>query len=178
MSVQSGREADAETRRGNQGELISLACALVLLVIMFAMKWYGVVGIPRGAERSAGSSAENAWQGLTGLRWLLLLTILVAIGAVVLHASQRSHGAQTDSGGIVAALGTLSAALLAYRVLIELPAPSSVVDAKLGGYLGMLAAVGVALGGYRSLQEERAFSATSRSEHGVPTGLPSPTPPR
>ena len=108
------------------GALVSATSALALLVIMFAMEWYGVAGVPDpSAVRPAVSTAENGWHGLTVTRWVLLATIVASIGAVVLHASQRQHGNKTDTSLIVAALGALSSVLLIYRVLIVLPAASA-----------------------------------------------------
>ena len=43
------------------------------------------------------------------LRWLMLLTIVVAVGSLLLHVTQRSHGARTDTSLLVAALGALNA---------------------------------------------------------------------
>ena len=142
--------------RVHSGELISVTSALLLLPLMFAVAWYGVVALPGPTGRSGITTAENAWHGLTFVRWLMLLTIAVTLGSVILHASQRSHGARTDTSLAITALGTVTAALLIYRVLIDLPDPKSVVDAKIGAYLGMLAAIGIALGGYESIREERA----------------------
>jgi hypothetical protein len=145
----SGRRARIHT-----GELISAASALALLPIMFLLEWYGTVGLPR-SRRSGLETAENAWRGLTYSRWLMLLAIGVALGSVALHASQRRHGTRTDTSRVVAAVGTLTVALLAYRVLISLPDPTSVVDIKIGAYLGLLAALGIALGGWDSVREWR-----------------------
>jgi hypothetical protein len=139
------------------GALVSATSALALLAIMFATKWYGVAGVPDpSAVRPAVSTAENAWHGLTVTRWVLLATIVASVGAVVLHASQREHGNKTDTSLIVAALGALSAILLIYRVLIVLPAPTRVVDQKLGAFLGLLCALGIAWGGYEAIREQRA----------------------
>jgi hypothetical protein len=137
------------------GELISAASALVLAAIMFGLEWFGAVGLPR-SRRSGIETAENAWRVLTGTRWFMLAAIAVALGSVVLHATQRSHGTKTDTSLAVATVGTVTAALLAYRVLIDLPDSSSVVDIKIGAYLGLLAAGGIALGGWDSVREERA----------------------
>src|ERR1700753_2802675 len=139
------------------GALVSATSALALLVIMFAMKWYGVAGVPDpSAVRPAVSSAENGWHGLTLTRWVLLAAITASAGAVVLHASQRRHGNKTDTSLIVATLGVLSAVLLIYRVLIVLPAGNRVVDQKLGAFLGLLCALGIAWGGYEAIREQRA----------------------
>ena len=142
---------------------------------MFALKWFGLEVTPGpAAARSAISTAENAWAGLTDLRWLMLITIAAALGSIVLHASQRSHGTKTDTSGVIAGLGTLTAALLAYRVLIDLPSPNQVVDQKIGAYLGLLAAVTIALGGWESMGEERARErfrlARSRARNRVAPG--------
>jgi hypothetical protein len=83
----------------------------------------------------------------------------------VLHATQRSHGKKTDTSLPVAALGTLTAVLLAFRVLIDLPSPDRVVDQKLGAYLGLLAAVAIAYGGYESIREQRARVRAAMYRH-------------
>ena len=58
--------------------------------------------------------------------------------------------------GGLAALGALSAVLLVYRVLIVLPSPTRVIDQKLGAFLGLLCALGIAWGGYEAIREQRA----------------------
>jgi hypothetical protein len=156
--------APARVPRIRVGALVSATSALALLVIMFAMEWYGVAGVPDpSAVRPAVSTAENGWHGLTVTRWVLLATIVAAIGAVVLHASQRAHGNKTDTSLIVAALGALSAVLLVYRVLIVLPTPTRVIDQKLGAFLGLLCALGIAWGGYEAIREQRARVRASGS---------------
>jgi hypothetical protein len=139
------------------GELTSSASAVLLLVVLFATEWYGVAGVPDpSAARTAISGAESGWTGLSLIRWVVLVTALVAIGSVVLHASQRRHGTKTDTSRLVAGLGSLTSLLLIYRVLIVLPAGAKVIDQKLGALLGLACALGVALGGYQSIAEQQA----------------------
>jgi hypothetical protein len=147
------------------GELISFLSALMLLPIMFLLDWYGVLGLPLRARRSGITTAENAWRVLTELRWLMLLAILAGLGSVMLHVSQRKHGTKTDTSLVVTAVGTLTAALVGYRVLIDLPNSSSVVDVKIGAYLGLLCTIGIAIGGYESMRQvrERAARVVQRS---------------
>jgi hypothetical protein len=142
--------------RLRQGALITAGSALVLLIVMFATKWYGVDEIPgRVATRTQITHAANAWNSLSIVRWLMLATIVVAVGSVLLHGSQRSHGSKTNTGALVALLGSITAVVLIYRVLIDLPSAGSVVDQKLGAIIGVIAAVGIAIGGYESMLEER-----------------------
>ncbi|MDQ6745252.1 MAG: hypothetical protein M3Z27_04435 [Actinomycetota bacterium] len=140
--------------RIHTGELISTTSALLLATLMLLFDWYGAVGAS-GPERSAPTTVENAWSALPVTRWVLVATILIAVGTTVVHATQRAHGARTDTGLPVALAGTLTGLLLGYRVLIDPPNPSAVLDVKLGGYLGLLAAVSIALGGFESVREER-----------------------
>ena len=128
--------------RLRQGALISAGSALVLLIVMFATKWYGVDEIPgRVATRTQVTHAANAWHALSIVRWLMLATIIVAVGTVLLHGSQRSHGTKTNTGPLVAVLGSITAAVVIYRVLIVLPSAGSVVDQKFGAIIGVLAAI-------------------------------------
>jgi hypothetical protein len=148
-----------------RGELASAISALLLLALMFATKWYGVAGVPDpSAARPAVSTAEDAWNGLTTVRWVMLATILAALGSVVLHASQRRHGARTDTSRVLLGLGSLTFVLLLYRVLIDLPQPDRVIDQKLGAVLGLACALGIALGGVQSVDEQRRFGR-SPPEH-------------
>lgn len=134
--------------------------ALVLLILMFATKWFGVAGVvDPSAARPAVSTSEDAWSGLTDLRWLMLLTILVALGSVALHASQRAHGSRTDTSWVVCGLGSVTALLLAYRVLVHLPQPDRVLDQKLGAVLGLICALGIAIGGLESVTEQQLRAA-------------------
>jgi hypothetical protein len=139
-----------------RGAVLSSASAIALLIVMFLFKWYGVAGVPDpSAARPAVSTAENGWNGLPVVRWVMLAAILVTLGSLVLRASQRSHGTKTDTSRIVAAVGALASILLTYRVLISLPAADQVLDQKLGAFLGLLCAFGIALGGRESVRERR-----------------------
>ncbi len=138
------------------GEAISAASALLLLICMFALRWFGTVGLPGRLTGAGLLSAEDAWNGMTILRWAMLASIAVALGGLALHVSQSGHGAKTNTGALTLAVAGPTAVLVAVRVLIDLPSPATVVDRKLGGYLGVLLSLGLALGAWRTLQEERA----------------------
>jgi hypothetical protein len=157
---QPGETVTPRRRRLGTGELISTGAALILLVLMFATNWYGVAGVPDpSAARPAISSAIDAWVALPLVRWLMLATILVAVGTVLLHLSQRSHGSQTDTSRLVTGLGALTTLALAYRVLIALPSADRVIDQKLGALLGLGCAVAITLGGRQSMLEAKTPAA-------------------
>jgi hypothetical protein len=144
------------------GEMLSAASALALLVSMFVLGWYGTVGPPRGPEGSGLSSAENAWHGLTVLRWLMLLTIVAVLGSLVLHARRCSRPRPLETAWVFVSLAGLTTAGLIFRVLIDPPTPSSVVDVKLGGYLGLISGVGILIGALDALRGELALRAAHR----------------
>jgi hypothetical protein len=147
--------------RPGTGELVGAGCALALLILLFATAWYGVAGVPDPTyARPAVSGTESGWDGLTVVRWVIVLTAVVAVGAVALRISQREHGRQTDASRLVTALGLLCTALLVYRVLIVLPSPDKVIDQKLGALLGLACALGIALGGHESTVKLRGQPPT------------------
>jgi len=156
-----------ETASDRRGELISAVSALALLVLMFGFAWYGTAGVPgRSSTQAAASGAENAWDALHIVRWLMLATIVAAVGSVAVHLNQRGHGTQTETGAAITLLAAVTAALLTYRVLIALPSPNVVVDQKLGAVLGVLCALGIAVGGFESMRVERARARRSRGRAG------------
>jgi hypothetical protein len=172
MAEQPAPSAEEHTpRRAEPGELISALSALVLFVLMFAAKWYGVDQLPGTTSGFERVTSENAWDALTLLRWLMLLTIVVAIGALVLHATQSAHGTTTDTSGLITGLGTVTAILLIYRVLIDLPSANQVVDQKLGAMLGLLAALGIVFGGHASMRARRLKPRTDHRSRSQKTGV-------
>jgi hypothetical protein len=152
-------------RSVNTGELLSAVCAFALLLTMFLVEWYGVDRIPSRASETSGTiGAENAWHSLSLVRWVMLLTILVALGAVAPHARRRSDRAKGTTRLAVTVLGVVTSVLLVYRVLIVLPSAGEIVDQKLGALIGLVAAIGIALGGYESIRQDRASTNPPTSE--------------
>jgi hypothetical protein len=143
--------------------MISAGCALALLILLLATAWYGVAGVPDPTyARPAVSGTETGWGALPVVRWVIVVTAIVAVGTVVLRISQREHGRQTDASRLVTTLGLICSALLIYRVLIVLPSSDKVLDQKLGALLGLACALGIALGGHESIVERRSRPATIR----------------
>jgi len=143
------------------GDLLAAGCALALLAVMFAFAWYGIVGLPgRAGGRVVWS--EDAWHGLTVIRWVMLTTIATALGAALIHWRQRDHGARTSTGPLVGGLGLLTTVLLIFRVLLDPPSANDVVDQKLGAVLGLACALGIALGGRVSWRAERLPGSPQR----------------
>ncbi len=153
-------EAAVATQTGSEltrGEMISALSALALLVLMFGFAWYGVDGVPgRPGSSGALSGTENAWDGLSTIRWLMLLTILLALAAPAIHVRRPSRQAVAGVRVALLAAGMLTAALTTVRVVISLPSANRVVDQKLGAVLGVIAAFGIAYGGYEAVREQRA----------------------
>jgi hypothetical protein len=148
-----------------RGELISAASALALLALMFGVAWYGVDRIPgAAATSSAAATSENAWDALALIRWLMLLTALVALGAVAVHARRPGRVTVARFRLALLALSTLTAVAVIFRVLLVLPSPDRVPDQKLGAVLGTIAALGIAFGAYEAVREQRArlFGALGR----------------
>lgn len=117
--------------------------------------------------RPGGAGAENAWHALTVVRWVMLLTILVAVGAAAIHSRHPPRIAVALARLGVAFLGTLTAVLVAVRVLIALPSPGSVVDQKLGAIFGLIAAFAIAFGGNDAIREQRDRAGAARPGESV-----------
>jgi hypothetical protein len=139
------------------GEIVAAVSALALFVVMFG-SWYGLGGGPtveRLIARGGVDTTFNAWQSFDVLDVYLLVTILVAVMLAVLTASQRSSALPVAAGVITTVLGLLASLLVVIR-LLDQPGDNEFIDVKLGAYLGLLAALGVAIGGFLSMRDEGA----------------------
>ena len=134
--------------RLRRGELIVGASAAVLLVSMFAVDWYGPSG-PLELPRSV-----NAWQGLSNLRWLLLLTVAAGWTLVALQGMRRAPALPVSVNVLLIVLSLVTALALVYRVLVNPPGPNSLIDQKAGAYVGLASLIVLLYGSYRSLRQE------------------------
>jgi hypothetical protein len=142
--------------RLSRGELIAGASGLVLLVALF-LPWYGVDVNVAGFSASESGSA---WEVFSGIDIVLFLVALVAVGAPI----ARQAGVLPDDlpvGLIVTAAGALALLLVLFRI-VDVPGPDVpdiVGDAvdygrRFGLFVGLVAAAGIAYGGYSSMTEE------------------------
>jgi hypothetical protein len=132
---------DFDASRLRRGEWLAGASAVLLAIFLVGGKWYG------GAGRTGGSL--TGWQALTDLRWLLLVTIVAAVGLVFTQATRRAPALPVTMSLVVMLLGIVTVVALIIRVLID-PPPNE----QAGAYLGLLSAIGIMVGGYLSLRQE------------------------
>jgi hypothetical protein len=147
--------------RLTQGEKIAAVSGVALILIMFIFKWFGleVSGSTGGFAFSAGGS-ENAWGSYGFIDIVLFITVAAAIGLALISASQTEVGLPVAASAIVAGLGILSVVLIVISI-ISPPDFGADIDGtgidqtrKIGVWLGLIAAVGIAYGGWRAMQEE------------------------
>lgn len=166
----------------NTGEKVAGVSAVLLFVFMF-FDWFGVeLSGPGGSSGTIPGSGGSAWDALDFIPIVLVVTIVVALVNAFLRLSDSEYEPPVSMNVAVAVLGGLSVLLILFRI-ISPPDFGSFggisVDAtlQLGIFLGLLAAVGVAFGGYRGMQEEgTTFGGTADKLSGGGTP-PSPPPP-
>jgi hypothetical protein len=142
--------------RLTQGEKIAGVSGIALFLIMFIFSWYGVeVG-----GQSVPDTGANAWEAFSFIDIVLFVTVVAAIGLVLISASQTEVGLPVAASAVVAGLGILSVVLIIISIIsppdfgVDLSGTGIDHTRKIGVWLGLIAAVGVAYGGWRAMQEE------------------------
>lgn len=144
------------------GERIAALSALALLGFSF-LDWYGAE--PAGEAHFPTSAGGSAWQTLGPILVVLMATVAAALATAALRVARSKWRPAVPMNALVAVLGGLSALLILFRILVP-PGLGDVggisLDATLsaGAFLSLLAACGVAYGGYRALGEEGNSFAT------------------
>ena len=139
--------------RLSQGQIIAAVGGIALLVAMF-LPWIGIsgpslpAGVPGGVETS---SSENIWKG-SSLDIYLLITGVVAILPALLALTDSAAEFSFVSAATLL-LGTVAVILVIAFLTVDLP---NGADRKIGAYVGLGAAVVIAVGGFRAMQEEVA----------------------
>jgi multidrug transporter EmrE-like cation transporter len=171
-----------EFSRVRAGELIAGISGVALFIIMF-LPWFGVpeaaeelieqlggVGAVEGADTTA-----NAWESFDFIDIVLLLAVIAGVGLAVLAAAQSSVQLPVAASAITAALGILGTLLVIYRILD----PPSEASRKIGLFLGLIAVVGITIGGWLAMQEEGTTfgGEADRLGGGAAPGAGPPPPP-
>jgi hypothetical protein len=99
---------------------------------------------------------------LTGVRWLVLITVLLAFAAVAVHVPGSTRQAVAGVRLALLVLAGVTALVLVVRVLIDLPSPDRVVDQKLGAVMGLISGFGVVYGAAEAIREQRSRLAPGR----------------
>jgi hypothetical protein len=132
---------------------------VALFVLMF-VTWYGseVTGQTEGIPFGGTGTGGNAWQSLNVIPLFLMLAIAVAVGAALLRLSGSDWKPAVPADAAVAVLGGLATLLILFRI-VDPPGFGSFggisVEAtlKVGVFLALAAALGIAYGGYRAMRE-------------------------
>jgi hypothetical protein len=149
--------------RLSMGQIIAALAAAALLVTTF-LDWTGAGGVgpssvtvPGGGSVSVpggGGVTYNLWE-IPGsvLDVYLLITAVVALVPALLALTDSAEEFSFVSAATFV-LGVVAVLLIVAFLTVDFPGHGA--ERKIGAWLGLAAAVGVAIGGFRSMQEEVA----------------------
>ncbi|MDX6601045.1 MAG: hypothetical protein QOF13_247 [Solirubrobacterales bacterium] len=174
------------------GEKIAGGSAILLFIFMFFFDWFGVkVSGVNGFSGTISGEGGSAWDALEFIRFVLLLTVIGALVLVGLRLSDSTYEPPVPLSTAVTVLGAISVLLILFRI-VDPPSFGSFggvsVDAtlSLGIFLGLIAAGGIAYGGYSTMREEgitfgdaadRLSGGGGSSPQPPPASTPPPPPP-
>ncbi len=158
-----------DTSKVSFGEMVAGVSGALLLVFMVALDWWGYDISGGGDQVSSGGSA---FQWLSFLDIILALIALIAIGVAVARATDSMPSElPAPPGLIVAGAGALAVLIILFRILVPGDGPAGDlgdlidIDAtrKIGAFLGLLAAGGIAYGGWTAMNERASGQAPPAS---------------
>ncbi|MEX1140918.1 MAG: hypothetical protein WD399_03640 [Thermoleophilaceae bacterium] len=146
-----------DTTRVGLGETIAAASAIALFIFMF-LPWYGVDSV--GGVGVGGFGADlSAWEAFSFIDILLLAVVAVVVGLVVAQAADATPELPQPAATIIAAAGGVAVLLILFRLIFAPGVDAGAIDVdvdlgrKIGLFLGLLAAAGIAYGGWRAMGE-------------------------
>jgi hypothetical protein len=164
------------------GEKIAGGSAIALFIFMF-INWFGaeVSGVS-GFSGSVSGEAGNAWDTLDFIPIVLLVTVIAALVMAGLRLADSAYEPPVPMSTLVTVLGVISVLLILFRI-VDPPTFASFggvsVDATLsvGIFLGLIAAGGIAYGGYSTMREEGITFGDTADRLSSGGSTPPPPPP-
>jgi hypothetical protein len=118
----------------------------------------------------SSSYSIDGWHAFQNSRWIWIITIIVALGAVAIASGALELKSPVQLGVLVAGLGALSTLTILYRIVHHPTASASFgsfhasVGIKIGIWLGLIAAAAITYGGYLAMQDEGTSLADVRDQ--------------
>ncbi len=131
-------------RRVRIGEIVAGVAGVVLLLSLF-LEWYTVRGRAEGL---------TAWSAFSFVDLLVCLVALLGIALAVSQVVGRGPALPVAIGVITSTLGLAATLLVLYRILNQ-PGPNDAIGVGAGAWVGLAACLGVFLGAWLSLSDER-----------------------
>jgi hypothetical protein len=128
--------------RLRRGEAVAGLSGGALLVILFALSWF---------QDGSSGTPSTGWAGLPVLRWLILVTSAAALALAVTQATRRAPAIPVMLSVFVTVLGAVTTVALILRLA------TTGSSLQVGAWLGLLASIGVTVGGFSSLRQEDAW---------------------
>jgi hypothetical protein len=168
--------------RLSPGEKIASISAILLFVFMF-FDWFGVeVSGVGGFSGSVPGAGGSAWDALDFIPIVLVITVIAALVMAGLRLTDSAAEPPIPMSTIVTVLGALSVLLILFRI-VDPPSFGSYggvsIDATLdlGIFLGLIAAGGIAFGGYSTMKEEGVTFGDTADRLSSGGGAPPPSHP-
>lgn len=135
------------------GEKIVAASAVALFISLF-FPWYGLSAASGGLDLS---DTANAWEALRDIDILLFLCAVMMAGIVVARLAGGLPELPVSPGQVLFAVGAFAFLLVLYR-FIDIPTPDVLpaqghLSREWGVFVALVAAGGMAYGGFRATQE-------------------------
>jgi hypothetical protein len=159
--------------------------SIVFFISLVGLHWL-TASENSGAGTEEGSPVtisigDSGWKAFTSLRWLWLITIIVALLMVGMTLVQKKIKLPTQRGVVVMILGALSAVFIAYRIVHHpsfnfegVSASGHGISLAFGIFIGFIASLGVAYGGYLAMRDEGGSLQDVRAQaSGAISGLSS-----
>lgn len=171
-----------EVDRLSTGEKIAGISAVLLFIFTF-FDWFSASASNGFVTISVGG---NAWDALDVIPIILLIAIVAAVGVAVVRLTDAVFEPAISMNAVVSILGAISFLLILYRIISPPDSGVSGIDVspEVGIFLALIAAAGIAYGGYRAMQEEGVTFGDVGDRlgggghgHGGP-GAPGGTPPQ
>ncbi len=157
-------EARGPARSGGAALLLPALAGLALIVAMFALDWFGPgETVARGFEEAREIQeqfggpevmipdvSENAWDALGLVKLVLVAAGLCGIALTLVRVSSDPPVSRLATAAVATGAGTLATAIVLYH-LVNPPGDAS---REIGVFAGLVAAGGVAVGGWIALEDE------------------------
>jgi hypothetical protein len=165
-----------------RADLLAGIAGVVLLLSMF-LPWFGLSEAAEQALQEAEEVTEqfqgepldepdvteNAWQAFTLVDLILLLAALGGIRAGVAAVARQAGRSPIGATAVTTGLGAVATLLILYRVIN----PIGEAGREYGIFIGLIAAIGIAAGGWLSLEQGergRVGRATGRPRRAEAVG--------